>query len=205
MGKTDIKRIIEALIFASDFPLSLEKIGEILGDISQNDLVELVEEIQAEYEQMERGFVLDKVAGGYEFVTKSELSGFVNKLLAGRRKNRMSRAGLETIAIIAYHQPITRGDVEKTRGVDCGGPIRTLLERKLIGIAGREKVPGRPLIYITTDEFLRYFGIVDLNDLPKMEEIEEILKNDRDKESVKIEQLSIKSGNSGQEKMQPSD
>ncbi|MCP4728180.1 MAG: SMC-Scp complex subunit ScpB [bacterium] len=199
----DHKRAIEALIFASDFPLSEKKIAEIIGGIDEKDAAEIIAELQKEFQELDRGFLLDRSAGGYEFVTRKEYSGIINRLMAGRRKNRLSRAGLETMALIAYNQPITRVDIEKVRGVDSGGPLRTLLERKLISIAGREKAPGRPLIYKTTDDFLRYLGLDSVSDLPKTEEIEDILRDDKIRENLEIEQLSVESGDSGEEEVRP--
>ncbi len=197
----DHKKTIEALIFASDFPLSEKKIAEIVGDLNENDAGGIIKEIQQEFKELDRGFLLEKVAGGYEFITRKEYSGIINRLMAGRRKNRLSRAALETLALIAYNQPITRVDIDKVRGVDSGGPLRTLLERKLISIAGREKAPGRPLIYKTTDDFLRYLGLDSIDELPKTEEIEDILQNDKISEELEIEQLSVESGDSGEEEV----
>jgi segregation and condensation protein B len=201
MGMNDHKKTIEALIFASDFPLSEKKIAEILEDVTEDDVTEILIELRKEFQELDRGFLLEKVAGGYEFITRKEYAGIINRLMAGRRKNRLSRAGLETLALIAYNQPITRLDIEKVRGVDSGGPLRTLLERKLISIAGREKTPGRPLIYKTTDEFLRYLGLDSMDDLPKTEEIEDILRDDKIREKLEIEQLSLEGGDSGKEEM----
>jgi len=191
------------LIFASDFPLSLRKISQIIDDLSEAEAGEIVEELREDYTAMNHGFFLQKVAEGYEFVTRPEMSVWIQRLMAGRRKHRLSRAGLETVSIIAYNQPVTRAEIEKIRGVDCGGPLRTLLERNLIVIAGREKLPGRPLIYKTSAEFLRYFGIDSLSDLPRLEEIEEIIHYGGEQPSGTLEQLSIEGGSSSPEEMRP--
>ena len=205
MPESDRKQTIEALIFASDFPLSVTKICGIIDDLAEEGAAEIIRELQTEYERYDRGFTLRETAGGYEFVTQPEHAVWVRKLLAERRRMRLSRAGLETAAIIAYRQPVTRADVEKIRGVDSGGPLRTLLERKLIKIAGREKTPGRPIIYTTSEEFLRYFGVNSLADLPQLEEIQDIIHQDRPTASISREQLSLAGGDTGSEVMRPTD
>lgn len=202
---SEFKQIIEALVFASDFPLSTKKIAQIIDDLPEEEVQVVLDDLFEEYKNSDRGIVLQNIAGGYEFATNPETSLWVSRLMAGRRKNRLTRAGLETCSIIAYHQPVNRGDIERIRGVDCGGPIRTLLERNIIVIAGREKAPGRPLIYKTSDEFLRYFGVESLKDLPRLEEIEEIIQHGGKPESFALEQLSIESGDSGQTEEQPAD
>ncbi|KPK87076.1 hypothetical protein AMJ80_12650 [bacterium SM23_31] len=205
MANNDRKHIVEALLFASDFPLSVKKISEIIEDITEEDAAEIVRDLRTEYENLERGFILRHVAGGYEFVTRPEFAVWVKKLQAERRRSRLSRAGLEITAIVAYRQPVNRADIEKVRGVDSGGPLRTLLERNLIKIAGREKAPGRPLLYKTTDEFLRFFGINSLSDLPQLEEIEDIIQHDAKETGMAIEQLHVAGGNSGAEEMRSTD
>jgi len=205
MANNDSKQIIEALIFASDFPLSVKKICQIADDLSESDIEEIITELKSEYENHNRGFYLKKTAGGYEFVSRPEYSIWVSRLMAGRRKNRLSRAALETVAIIAYHQPVTGVEVERIRGVDCSGPLRTLLERSLIEIAGREKAPGRPIIYRTSDDFLRYFGVDTVKDLPRLEEIEEIIHYESEQADLTVEQLSLESGDSGKEEERQSD
>lgn len=201
MTENGHKQIIEALIFASDFPISVKKISQIIDDVSEDEVKELVNELINEYKKLERGFVLTATAGGFEFVTGPEQAIWVRKLLEDRKKNKLTHASLETVAIIAYKQPVTRVDIENIRGVDAGGPLRTLLEKRLIIIAGREKSPGRPLIYKTSDDFLRYFGVNSLEDLPQIEEISELIKNGEEKENIPVEQLSISGGDSGEKKM----
>ena len=201
MANSDNKSLIEAIIFASDFPVTAKKICEVVDDVEEEEAEELIRELQTEYETAQRGFKLMEIAGGFEFVTRSEYAIWVKKLFADKRRTRLSRAGLETVAIVAYRQPVTRSDIERIRGVESGGPLRTLLERNLIKISGREKSPGRPLIYRTTDEFLRYFGINDLSDLPHIEEIEDIIQKDEEKTEVTLEQLSLSGGSSSAEEV----
>jgi len=201
MANDDHKHTVEALLFASDFPLSIKKISEIIDDMTEEEAAEIVQGLQSEYENLGRGFILRHVAGGYEFVTKPDYAVWIKKLQAERRRTRLSHAGLEITAIIAYRQPVNRADIEKIRGVDSGGALRTLLERNLIKIAGRVESPGRPLIYKTTDEFLRFFGVNSLSDLPQLEEIEDIIQHGAKETGIAIEQLPIASGDSGSEEM----
>ena len=201
MPDNGYKQIIEALIFASDFPISVKKICQIIDDASEDEIMELINELISEYEKIERGIILKASAGGYEFVTRPEQAVWIRKLHDDRKRNKLSHAGLETVALIAYRQPITRVDIENVRGVDSGGTLRTLLERKLIIIAGREKSPGRPLIYKTSDSFLRYFGVNSLDDLPRIEEIGELVKHGEEEENIPVEQLSISGGDSSEKKM----
>lgn len=201
MPDNGYKQIIEALIFASDFPISVKKICQIIDDASEDEIMELINDLISEYEKIERGIILKASAGGYEFVTRPEQAVWVRKLHDDRKRNKLSHAGLETVALIAYRQPITRVDIENVRGVDSGGTLRTLLERKLIIIAGREKSPGRPLIYKTSDSFLRYFGVNSLDDLPRIEEIGELVKHGEEEENIPVEQLSISGGDSSEKKM----
>ncbi len=205
MAGNGTKQIVEALIFASDKQISVKTICQIVDDLTEQEAQEIISELEKEFKDSDRGIVLKNVAGGYEFVTAPQYAVWVQKLMSDKKRSRLSRAGLELAAIVAYRQPIIRAEIEKIRGVDCGAPLRTLLERNLIKIAGREKAPGRPLIYATTDEFLHYFGINSLEDLPKLEEIEEIMYHDAEKAGLSIEQLSFSSGNSSPEEERQAD
>ncbi len=199
------KQIVEALIFASDKPISVKTICQIVDDLTEQEVQEIISDLEKGIEDSDRGIILKNVAGGYEFVTAPQYAVWVQKLMSDKKRSRLSRAGLELAAIVAYRQPIIRAEIEKIRGVDCGAPLRTLLERNLIKIAGREKAQGRPLIYATTDEFLHYFGINSLVDLPKLEEIEEIMYHDAEKAGLSIEQLSFSSRNSSPEEERQAD
>ena len=187
------KKIIEALIFSSDVPLSISKIMEITEIPDKKEAEKLVNLLINEYRDLNRSFHIVKIAGGYQFVSKEEYSKWINLLFKGRRKSRLSIAALETIAIVAYKQPVTRVDIDRIRGVESVGVIQNLLERNLITIAGRSKTPGRPLIYKTTDEFLRYLGLNSLEELPK---IEEVISKEQVKDTNETEQISIGDGNS---------
>ncbi len=172
--------IIEALIFASDGPLSPRKIVEILPHLTERLVRRAVEELNATYRQTERTFVIEEVAGGFRFFTLPEFEPFLKKLYANRSQQRLSQKALETLAIIAYRQPITRQEIEEIRGVSADGVIRTLLARNLITIAGRAEAPGSPFLYKTTKTFLEYFGLNSLNDLPKLKEIDELIAGDEE-------------------------
>jgi segregation and condensation protein B len=167
-----LKAIIESLIFVSETPLSLERMKEVLGEVNKKDLQRLVSELIEEYQQAaDRGFYLIEVAEGYQFRTRPELADWIRKLKK-TKPSSLSQPALETLAIIAYRQPVTRMDVEKIRSVDCGGVLRTLLEKKLIQIIGRKDLPGKPLVYGTSKKFLEVFGLKDLASLPTLKDLE---------------------------------
>ena len=173
MEREDIKSIIESLLFVADNPLTIQRLGEVLEGVEQKDLRATLDELQAELESGRRGVRLVEVAGGYQLRTAKVNADWVKKLLGGRPP-RMGRATLETLAIIAYRQPITRAEIEAIRGVDVDGVINTLLERSLIRAVARKDVPGRPFLYGTTPEFLQLFNLKDLTHLPTLKEMEEI-------------------------------
>lgn len=169
-----LKNIVEALLFAADSPLTMIKLSEITNR-SAEDILSAIEELNQEYEASNRSFRIEKVAQGFQLYTLPQYSIWLRALYKVSH-HRLSRAALETLSIIVYNQPITRPEIEKIRGVDCTGPIVTLLERKLIRISGRAKKPGAPFLYGTSKEFLRYFGLQSLDDLPRKEELEEFLQ-----------------------------
>jgi segregation and condensation protein B len=167
-----LKAIIESLIFVSEAPLSLERIKEVLGEVNKRDLQRLVAELIEEYQQAaNRSFFLTEVAEGYQFRTRPEYSEWIRKLKKSKPSS-LSQPALETLAIVAYRQPVTRMDVEKIRSVDCGGVLRTLLEKKLIRIIGKKDLPGKPLVYGTSKRFLEVFGLKDLASLPTLKDLE---------------------------------
>ena len=169
-----LRFIIEALLFVSHRPLSAEQIGSILPDVDIKDIRLSLKTLFHEYEAMGRSFRLKEVAGGYQFTTRPQFAAYILRMLK-KAPTRFSSATMETLAIIAYRQPITRQEIEEIRGVDVGGILRNLLEKDLIRITGRKKVPGRPLLYGTTKRFLEVFNLKDLASLPKLKEIREIL------------------------------
>ncbi len=167
-----LKLIIEALLFTSDKPLSAREIHSCLSDKTTSDIRQALNELSAEYNDMERSFVLKEVAEGYQFRTQSEYAPYILKMLK-TSPTRLSKAALETLAIIAYKQPILRQEIERLRGVDVGGVLKMLMEKGLIKIMGRKNLPGRPLIYGTTKKFLEVFDLKDLDSLPKLKEIKD--------------------------------
>ncbi len=175
----NLKHIIESLVFVSETPLSVDRLKAIIEDVDRRDIRLALAELQGEYEDRRGGFILQEVAGGFQFRTHADYSDWIKKLLKPS-PTRLSRAALETLAIIAYKQPIIRADVEHIRGVDSGGVLRMLLERKLIRVLGRKDIPGRPMIYGTTKDFLELFNLKDLGDLPSPKEISSLGLADTD-------------------------
>ena len=168
----DIKNIIESLLFVADEPLTIDRFKKIVPGAEAKELRDALEELKADYETRQGGFFLNQVAGGYQIRTRPEYMEWIKRLLQPKPM-RLSKAALETLAIIAYKQPVIRSDVEHIRGVDCGGVLRVLLERKFIRVLGRKEIAGRPLIYATTKRFLEVFDLKNLKDLPTPKEIEE--------------------------------
>ncbi|HEY7319520.1 MAG TPA: SMC-Scp complex subunit ScpB [Candidatus Binatia bacterium] len=173
MEREEIKSILESLLFVADGPLTVQRLGEVLEGVDKKEVRASLDEIQAELECSRHGIRLVEVAGGYQLRTAKVNADWVKKFLGGRPA-RMGRATLETLAIIAYRQPVTRAEVEAIRGVDVDGVINTLLERSLIRAVARKDVPGRPFLYGTTAEFLELFNLKDLAHLPTLKEMEEI-------------------------------
>ena len=171
----NIKQIVESLLFVAEEPLTIERIRNIIAVVTPDEVQGALSDLSAEYDTREGGFYLQEVAGGYQLRTRPEYTQWIKRLLQPRQQ-RLSKAALETLAIIAYKQPIMRSDVEYLRGVDCGGIMRMLLERKFIRILGRKDIPGRPMIYGTTRHFLEVFDLKDLKDLPTPKEIDALGK-----------------------------
>ncbi len=182
--------IIEALIFASDSPLSMQKIKEIVDGIGAREIRKAVEELNERYQAQGSALQIVEVAGGFQMVTRPQFADIVSKLYKARQGQRLTQKALETLAIVAYKQPITKQEIEHIRGVNVDGVMRTLIERNLVTVVGREKAPGNPLLYGTTREFLEYFGLKSLDDLPKLKEIDEILKSD-DKFLESLDQVAL--------------
>lgn len=177
--------IIEALIFSSDEPISEnEIIRAIKGidgeetEINTDDIAEAIESLNKSYDENARAFKIKKIANGFVFATTEIFAKYIGYLSSEKSKRRLSQAALETLAIIAYKQPITKPELEQIRGVNSDYILTTLLEKNLITITGRAETIGRPLLYGTTTEFLKYFGLYNLSDLPKPREIEEIMKDE---------------------------
>ena len=180
---SEIKNIVESVIFASEEEISPKQIKEVLDSFqfkaSINDIEEHIAQLNKEYFEAQRSYKIIKIAGGYQFSTKSEYAKYIGKLFTEKQKKKLSPSALETLAVIAYKQPITRSDIEFVRGVNVDYIVNSLLERELINIMGRANTPGRPILYGTTKNFLKVIGLGSLDDLPKLKEINDILKNEK--------------------------
>ena len=170
------KQILEAVLFASDVPVTLHVLAEVLGDRNTQEVRAILAEMAESYERGEHGIVLAEIAGGFQILSRKECSAWVEQMLRSRRKIRLSKPALESLAIVAYRQPITKVEIDSIRGVDSAGVLHTLLERNLVTIKGRSKGVGRPLLYSTTQEFLSYMGINELTDLPELKEVAPLLE-----------------------------
>jgi len=179
----EITNIIEAILYASEEELTVKQISEILLsfkiDLKPAEIEESIEKLNESYTANDNSFEIIKIAGGYQFATKARYAHFVGKLRTETQKKKLSQSALETLAIIAYKQPITRSNIEFIRGVNVDYIVNSLLERDLITIMGRAKSPGRPILYGTTKNFLKVLGMNSLEDLPRLKEINEILKTEK--------------------------
>ena len=176
MPENNIRSAIEALLFSSEKPLTLQQLKGALDDLGLEQLRQELEGLKAEYESSNRGVRIAEIAGGYQMITASTFAPFLKKLYKERRMERLSKPALETLAIIAYKQPLTKLDIEALRGVNVDGVISSLLDKNMIRIAGRKKAPGRPLVFGTTRQFMEYFGLKSLDELPKMEDFAQMAK-----------------------------
>lgn len=163
--------ILEALLFSTHHPLTGQRLAELLEVKSQKSIRQAVQELNKQYEESGRTFRVEQVAGGYQLLSLPEFGDILKRLHQREADSKLSKAALETLAIIAYKQPILRADVEAIRGVACGETIRSLMEKHLVNIAGRAEEPGRPILYGTTKRFLQLFGLNNLKDLPQSEEL----------------------------------
>jgi len=187
------EKIIEALLFASDIPVEAETLTGIVEDMTDKELLDIIDRLNREYEETGRTFRIVEVAGGFQFETLSGYGVFVEKLFKTKTRPRLSRAALETLAIVAYKQPISRVEIDALRGVDSDASVRTLVNRELIEVVGRGETVGKPLLYGTTREFLRYFGLNDIEDLPGADELASMFDGTEVKETSP-DQLSLDTG-----------
>lgn len=189
MPSMELKSIVEAILFAAQQPLTIQEIRvfitkpdvaentELIDEFKKTKDVEIstaIEKLKLDYAQQGCSFQIQEVAGGFQLVSQPQFAPWLKQLFDERRSNRLSPAALETLAIIAYRQPITRADIESVRGVAVDGVVQTLLERGLISLVGRAEIPGRPILYGTTQLFLQHFGLNDINQLPAVEELRRI-------------------------------
>ncbi len=170
-----LEAAIEALLFASPEPLALAEIAQVFPDAEPAALEAALRSVEERHEQPGRGLRIAAVAGGYRMTTRPEHASALERLFQARNRSRLSQAALETLAFVAYRQPITAPEIQEIRGVNCQGVLKSLLERRLLRILGRKPVVGRPLLYGTTREFLIHFGLNSLADLPQVEELQEVL------------------------------
>ncbi len=176
-GERDVSRevsVLESLLLVSTQPLGFERIGQLLGGISKQEVAEVVRAIRAKYPPETSGILVEEVAKGIQLRTNPANQEFVRRLYESRPP-RFTRPSLETLAVVAYHQPVTRLEIEQIRGVDCAAPLKTLMDRRLVKVAGKKDVPGRPFLFATTREFLEVFSLSSLSELPSMHDIEEFL------------------------------
>ncbi len=169
MEENNLKSAIEALIFATEKPITLEQLKKVLGNLDNASINKIIDELRAEYQTQNRGMRIIEIAGGFQMITCASFSPFLRKLYKNRSADKLSRPALESLAIIAYKQPLTRAEIESLRNVNVDGVMKSLVDKNLIRICGRKKVPGRPFVYGTTREFLEHFGLKSLQDLPKIE------------------------------------
>ncbi len=176
----ELSPLVEALLFAADQPVTVNALVKAVDDdaVGPGEVRAVLDALIENYDHQPRGFQLVKLGSGYQVVTRDHFAPWVEAMVAGKRKTRLSRAALETAAVVAYKQPITRLDIERIRGVDAGAVLNTLLERSLVMIKGRDPGPGRPLLYGTTQGFLEYFGLSRLSDLPRLDEIAALARSE---------------------------
>jgi len=190
MNLSEEIQIVEALLFASPEPLTQIRIN-LIFETDPPKLDNAVKELNRHYEKANRSFSIQGIAGGFQLTTLPEFDIWIKRMLDKSGKLALSTAALETLAIIAYKQPISRFNVESIRGVDCSGVIKTLLSKSLVRIKGRDEGPGRPLLYATTDKFLENFGVNRISDLPKLKEIADLNEGDA-VEKIKLKELQLK-------------
>ncbi len=207
-GMTHIKGIIESILFVSEKPVTVNQLRDVIEGMDSNEIKKGIMALQEEYAQRKSGIVIMEIAGGYQMMTNPTYAMYLRKFYSHRHKERLSKPALETLAIVAYKQPVSRQDIELIRGVNSDGVVNHLVNKGLIKIIGRKDVPGRPYIYGTTKQFLEYFGLRSLSDLPKledfsslepMEELEEkALSEEQEKSQENQENKTTEEGDSSQ-------
>jgi segregation and condensation protein B len=170
----ELKSAIEAVLLISGNPLSVDRLKALFEEATQEQIEAQLAQLRQDYEERGSGIMLAEVAGGYQLASRPENAGWIRKFRSVKTSTKLSRPALETLAIVAYKQPITRAEVETIRGVNIGGIMRNLMERRLVKIVGKKDVPGKPMLYGTTQDFLQYFGLKDLSSLPTLREFQEL-------------------------------
>ncbi|MBU4251873.1 MAG: SMC-Scp complex subunit ScpB [Candidatus Omnitrophica bacterium] len=186
MEENNLKSAVEALIFASEKPITAEQIKKVLGDLDSLSINKIIAELKNEYAAQNRGIRVVEIAGGFQMTTCSNFAPFLKKLFKNRYSDKLSRPALESLAIIAYKQPLTKAEIESLRNVNVDGVMKSLADKNLIRICGRKKIPGRPFVYGTTREFLEHFGLKSLQDLPKMEDFTVLAQQQEAGETIEL-------------------
>ncbi len=168
----EVKRIVEALLFSVQEPISIRKISDIIEGAEAKEIREVIQQLREEYDTHDRVFQIEEIANGFQLLSRPEYHEWISKIRKRSGESKLSQQALETLSIIAYKQPIIRAEIEAIRGVQSGQMIRTLVEKSLVKITGRDEVLGRPLLYGTTTKFLDHFGLKSIKDLPKVEDLE---------------------------------
>ncbi|OGW65341.1 MAG: SMC-Scp complex subunit ScpB [Nitrospirae bacterium RIFCSPLOWO2_02_FULL_62_14] len=174
LEERELKAILESLLFVSAEPIPLERLMVALGTVSKSELRHALQSLREDFDREGRGLQMVELAGGFQIVTRAEHAPWIKRLAKAKASPKLSRSAMESLAIIAYKQPIVRAEIEQIRGVEVSGVLRTLLERKLIRMVGRKDVPGRPIMYGSTKLFLQQFGLSDLSQLPPLREFKEL-------------------------------
>ncbi len=170
MEENNLKSAVEAIIFASERPVTVEQLKKVLDSPGSEEVRKIVGELKSEYETQNRGFRIVEIAGGFQMITCAAFAPFLKKLYKDRSVDKLSKPALESLAIIAYKQPLTKAEIESLRNVNVDGVMKNLVDKNLIRICGRKKIPGRPFVFGTTRQFLEHFGLKSLEDLPKFED-----------------------------------
>ena len=193
-SRKTIKSAIESMMFVWGDPLDIREVAEIFN-VDRNEIYDMCKELQAEYENEGRGIVIREVNKSFQFVTRAENLGYIERLCTPVKYRKLSQSALEVLALVAYKQPVTKGEIESVRGIRCDRVIEGLIKKKLIAEVGRSSTVGRPLLYGTTDEFLKQFGLETLKDLPDIEDIEGVMSEENgdtaDPDSLMMQQISI--------------
>ena len=187
----ELKAILEAVLFVSPEPVPVARLMSIVGTVSKSEVVQALGILTHDLDQDGRGIQLVQVAGGYRLVTKQEYGPWLKRMDKAKAAQKLSRSALESLAIIAYKQPLVRSEIEEIRGVETSGVLRTLCERKLVRIVGRKDVPGRPIMYGTTKFFLEHFGLQDLSQLPPLREFKELGESEQALLPIEEESLEM--------------
>jgi len=205
--------ILESLLFSSEASLTVSRIREIIPELKPKEIEQAVTSLNEQYQKSGRSFEIKEIAGGYQLFTLPEYADYIDRLFQTKQKSRLTQKALETVAIVAYKQPLTKHEIEEIRGVNVDGVMKTLLSRNLVTISGRAKEPGRPFLYVTTRRFLDYFGLKGLDDLPKLKEIDELIDVEDEQfphhdtifREIDLVDLGLQSNGNEEEKKEASD